>query len=106
MTTLSQIWAIAQNTLREAVRNKVLFGLLFFAFLMIVSGVMVSSLSYMENARILQDVGLAAIRLFGVAMAIFLGIEVISREVERRTVFSVLAKPVPVVPSCWGNFWG
>ncbi|MGE4650345.1 MAG: hypothetical protein AAEJ53_05610, partial [Myxococcota bacterium] len=69
MRTLDQVWAIAQNTLREAVRNKVLFGLLFFALLMIVSGVIVSSLSYVENARILQDVGLAAIRLFGVAMA-------------------------------------
>jgi len=106
MRTLDQIWAIAQNTLREAVRNKVLFGLLFFALLMIVSGVIVSSLSYVENARILQDVGLAAIRLFGVAMAIFLGIEVISREVERRTVFSVLAKPISRGAFLIGKFLG
>jgi hypothetical protein len=106
MRTLDQVWAIAQNTLREAVRNKVLFGLLFFALLMIVSGVIVSSLSYVESARILQDVGLAAIRLFGVAMAIFLGIEVISREVERRTVFSVLAKPISRGAFLIGKFLG
>lgn len=106
MTTLGQIWAIAHNTLREAVRNKVLFGLLFFALLMIASGVIVSALSYVENARILQDVGLGAIRLFGVAMAIFLGIEVISREVERRTVFSVLAKPISRGAFLIGKFLG
>ena len=106
MTMLGPIWAIAQNTLREAVRNKVLFGLLFFALLMIASGVIVSALSYVENARILQDVGLAAIRFFGVAMAIFLGIEVISREVERRTVFSVLAKPISRGAFLLGKFLG
>jgi len=106
MTKFGPLWAIAQNTLREAVRNKILFGLLFFALLMIASGMIVSALSYVENARILQDVGLAAIRLFGVAMAIFLGIEVISREVERRTVFSVLAKPISRGTFLLGKYLG
>jgi hypothetical protein len=67
--------AIAGNTLRESVRNKIAYALLFFAIVMIGSGAIVSSLSYVESDRILQDVGLAAIRLFGVAIAIFVGIQ-------------------------------
>ena len=54
------------NTLREAVRNKVLYTLLFFAILIIGAGVVLSALSYVESERILQDFGFAAIRLFSV----------------------------------------
>jgi ABC-type transport system involved in multi-copper enzyme maturation permease subunit len=88
------VTALAQNTVRESVRNKIAYALLFFAVLMIGSGAIISSLSYVEGHRILQDVGLAAIRLFGVAIAIFVGIQLVHREVERRTVYTVLSKPI------------
>ena len=61
---------------------------------MIGSGAIVVALSYVESERILQDVGLAAIRLFGVAIAIFVGIQLVYREVERRTVYTILSKPI------------
>ena len=63
MSAAVRILAVAANTLREAVRNRVLYTLVFFALGMIVLGVVLSSLSYVEQERILQDVGLAAIRL-------------------------------------------
>jgi ABC-type transport system involved in multi-copper enzyme maturation permease subunit len=94
MNVPGSIHAIAINTLRESVRSRILYGLLFFALLMIGSGVVVSSLSYVERGRILQDVGLASIRLFGVAIAIFVGINLIHKEVDRRTVFTILSKPL------------
>jgi ABC-type transport system involved in multi-copper enzyme maturation permease subunit len=100
------IAALAHNTLREAVRNKILYALLFFAVLMIGSGTIVSSLSYVENARILQDVGLAAIRLFGVAIAIFVGIQLVHREVDRRTVYTLLSKPISRAEFLLGKFAG
>jgi len=100
------VLAIAQNTLRESVRNKIAYALLFFAVVMIASGAIVSSLSYVEGARILQDVGLAAIRLFGVAIAIFVGIHLVYREVERRTVYTILSKPISRAEFLLGKFAG
>ena len=57
-STLTRIWSIAGNTLREAIRNKLLYTLLFFGIALIGTGVLVSTLSYVEGARIVQDVGL------------------------------------------------
>jgi ABC-type transport system involved in multi-copper enzyme maturation permease subunit len=106
MMAWGPIWALAVNTVRESIRNKVLYALLFFSFVMIASGVVVSSLSYVEGARILQDVGLASIRIFGVAIAIFLGIHLIHKEVDRRTVFTILSKPISRGTFLVGKFAG
>ncbi|MEN8185255.1 MAG: ABC transporter permease subunit, partial [Myxococcota bacterium] len=94
MSSLVRILAIAENTIREAVRNRVLYTLVFFAVGMILLGVVLSTLSYVEQERILQDVGLAAIRIFGVAIAIFVGVGLIHKEVDRRTIHTVLSKPI------------
>ncbi|MEE8475254.1 MAG: hypothetical protein V3T01_07890, partial [Myxococcota bacterium] len=94
MISPALIWTIATNTVREAVRNKLLYVLLFFAIALILAGVFLSTLSYVESERILQDVGLAAIRLFSVAIAIFVGVNLIHNEVDRRTVYTILSKPL------------
>ena len=57
MISLRRVWAIAINTVREAIRNKLLYPLLFFAIVLIATGVLISTLSYVERERILQDVG-------------------------------------------------
>ncbi|MCG8588201.1 MAG: ABC transporter permease [Proteobacteria bacterium] len=106
MTSLVRIWALGTNTVREAVRNKILYTLLFFAIVMIATGVLVSMLSYVEGERILQDVGLASIRVFGVGMAIFLGIGLISKEVDRRTIYTILSKPVSRAEFLLGKYLG
>jgi ABC-type transport system involved in multi-copper enzyme maturation permease subunit len=106
MMRFGVVFALALNTVREAVRNKVLYALLFFAVLMIGSGSLVSSLSYVERERILQDVGLAAIRFFGVAIAIFIGIQLVHREVDRRTVYTILSKPISRGQFLVGKFAG
>ncbi len=94
MNALARIAAVAGNTVREAVRNRVLYVLLFFAVGLISLGVLLSTLSYVEQERILQDVGLAAIRAFGVAIAIFVGVGLLHKEVDRRTIHTILSKPV------------
>ena len=106
MRSFGCISALAVNTVREAVRNKMLYVLLFFALLLIGAGVVVASLSYVEGDRILQDIGLAAIRLFGVALAIFVGIQLIHREVERKTVYTILSKPISRAEFLLGKFLG
>jgi len=94
MTSLRRIATLAGTTVREAVRNRILYTLLFFAVVLIATGVLVSTLSYVERERIVQDVGFAAVRLFGVGIAIFVGVGLIHGEVERRTVYTILSKPL------------
>jgi ABC-type transport system involved in multi-copper enzyme maturation permease subunit len=89
-----RILTIAWNTGREAIRSKLLYTLLFFALVLILASLILSNISYVERGRILQDIGLASIRLFSVAIAVFVGVGLIHREVERRTVYTILSKPL------------
>jgi len=104
--SLERITAIAMNTLREAVRNKVLYVLLFFGVLLIGTGVLVSSLSYIATAQILQSVGLSSLRLFGALIAIFVGVGLIHKEVDRRTIYTILSKPVSRTEFLLGKYLG
>ena len=106
MTSFDRIVAIAHNTLREAIRSRVLYTLGFFALAMIGTGVLLSSLSYVERGRILQDVGLASVRIFSVAIAIFVGVGLVHREVDRRTVFTILSKPIRRSEFLLGKYLG
>lgn len=92
--SLVRIHALAANTFREAIRNKLLYVLLGFSVVMIAAGALLATLSYVEVDEILQDMGMAAIRLFGAGIAIFVGVGLIHGEVERRTIFTILSKPV------------
>ena len=103
---LGGVAAIAGNTVREAIRNRLLYTLLGFGILLICAGVLLSSLSYVETDRILQDVGFGAMRLFGVAIALFVGVGLIHKEVERRTVYTILSKPLSRSEFLIGKFWG
>jgi ABC-type transport system involved in multi-copper enzyme maturation permease subunit len=94
MNSLLRIQTLAANTFREAIRNKLLYTLLGFGILMIGSGVLLATLSYVEVDEILQDMGMSAIRFFSAGIAIFVGIGLIHTEVERRTIFTILSKPV------------
>jgi len=89
-----RIKAIAVNTFREAIRDKILYSLLFFALMMIGSSLLVGSLTLGEYTKIIKDVGLAAISLFGTLISIFVGITLVNKEIDRRTVYTVLSKPI------------
>jgi Cu-processing system permease protein len=92
---IHRIWAIALNTFREAVRIRVLYGML-----VLVVGANLMSLVVRElaanadEARIARDIGLAGISLFGSLTAIFLGVFLLYTEVQRRTVHAILSKPI------------
>lgn len=106
MGSIQRIRVLAANTVLEAIRSKVLFTLLFFALIMIASGLLVGTLSYVDSNRIVQDVGLASIRLFGTAIAIFLGVGLIFKEVERRTIHTILSKPTSRSEFLLGKYCG
>lgn len=106
MISVSRVHAIAGNTVREAIRNRILYALLFFGVLLIGAGILISSLSYVEAERILQSIGLSSLRLFGAVIAIFVGVGLIHREVERRTIYTILAKPVSRTEFLVGKYLG
>lgn len=91
---IARVLTIAWNTGREAVRSKLLYTLLFFALVLICASLVLAGISYVERDRILQDIGLASIRFFSVAIAIFVGVGLIHKEVDRRTVYTILSKPL------------
>jgi ABC-type transport system involved in multi-copper enzyme maturation permease subunit len=91
---LSRTSAIARNAFREAVRDRVLYNLVIFALLLIAGAIFLGELSAGQEAKIIVDLGLSAILLFGVFIAIFVGVGLVYKEIERRTLYAILSKPV------------
>ena len=103
---LTRIQAIAANTFRETVRERVLYNLVFFAILMTLSGLLLGQLSIRQDEKIIKDIGLAAMELFGTMIAIFIGVGLVSKEIERRSVYPLLAKPLSRDELLVGKFLG
>lgn len=91
---MTRILAIAWNTFREAVRNKILYSLLFFAVLIILSALAMGSLTLHEEVRMTRDIGLFGIDAFGVIIAIFVGVNLLYKELDLKTVYTILPKPL------------
>jgi ABC-type transport system involved in multi-copper enzyme maturation permease subunit len=87
------LW-IAINVFRESVRDKVLYNLVVFAILMIGASYLIGQLTAGQDIKIIKDLGLSAIAVFGLFIAVFIGIQLVSKEVERRSIYSMLAKPI------------
>ncbi len=85
---------VAINTFREAVRDRVLYNLIFFALMMIGAAVLVGQISIGIERLVIINLGLSAISIFGLVMAIFIGVGLVSKEIEKRTLYSLLAKPI------------
>jgi ABC-type transport system involved in multi-copper enzyme maturation permease subunit len=103
---MTRIMAVAANTYRETVRERVLYNLVFFALLMTVSGLMMKQLSIRQDERIIKDIGLAAMELFGTLIAVFIGVGLVSKEIERRSLYPLLAKPLDRSEFILGKFAG
>jgi ABC-type transport system involved in multi-copper enzyme maturation permease subunit len=85
---------VAVNTFREAVRDRVLYNLVLFALLMIGAAILVGEISIGIERLVIINLGLSAISIFGLVMAIFIGVGLVYKEIEKRTLYSLLAKPI------------
>jgi Cu-processing system permease protein len=85
---------VAVNVFRESVRDRVLYSIVIFALLLIGASYVLGQLTAGQDVKIIKDLGLAATSIFGLFIAIFIGIGLVSKEVERRSVYAMLAKPV------------
>ena len=88
------VWAIAVNTFREAIRDRILYLFVGFAVVMVVSSKLFGMLTVGDEAKIIKDIGLASMQFFSMLIAVMMSMILISREVDNRTVFNILAKPV------------
>lgn len=103
---MSKIGHIALNTFRETIRDKVLYNLVLFALIMIGSSYILGQISIYQEVKIIKDLGLAAISVFGTVIAIFIGIGLVSKEIEKRTLYSLLSKPVSRLEFLLGKYLG
>jgi Cu-processing system permease protein len=103
---MSRIFAVAANTFRETVRERVLYNLVFFALLMIGSSFLLHDLSIRQEHKIIKDVGLASIDMFGLLIALFLGVGLLAREIEKRSLYPLLARPLTREGLLLGKFAG
>ena len=97
---------IAVNVFRESVRDRVLYNLVLFAVLLISSSYLLGQLTAGQDVKIIKDLGLAATSVFGLFIAIFIGIGLVSKEVERRSIYALLAKPISRTQFVIGKYCG
>ncbi len=91
---LQTIFIILKNTFREAVRDRILYNLVLFVLLITVAAIFLGELTAGQEARTIVNLGLSAMLFFGVFIAIFVGIGLVSKEIERRTVYAIFSKPI------------
>ena len=103
---MRRVLAIARNTYRENIRDKVLYNLILFGLIMILSALALGQLTLGNEDKVILDLGLASISVFGMLLAIFIGTSLVYKELEKRTVYALLAKPVHRYELIRANIWG
>ncbi len=88
------IWILAKNTYKEVIRDRILYALVLFAFLLIGMSLALGQLSFAEQARISANFGMTAIHLCAVILAIFVGSNLVYKEIEKKTILTILVRPI------------
>lgn len=101
-----KIWAIAIITFKEAIRDRILYLLLFFAAVCIIFSRLLALLTVGDRAKIIMDVGLASLSLFGALMAILIGTGLVYKEIDKRTIYTLLSKPIQRYQFLLGKYLG
>jgi len=101
-----KIGAIAGITFKEAKRDRVLYLLFFFAAVAILAARILAILTVGDRVKIIKDVGLASISLFGVLMAVLIGTSLVYKEIDKKTIFTLLSKPLHRAEFILGKFFG
>jgi Cu-processing system permease protein len=103
---MATVLRIAANVFKESVRDKILYGIVAFAVLIIAASLLLGQLTAGQEVKIIKDLGLAAISIFGHFIAIFIGIGLVSKEVERRSIYALLVKPMTRSQFLLGKYVG
>lgn len=101
-----KILAIARNTFKEAVRNRILYILLIFALLIMASSGVISDLTIAAKDKMIKDLGLASINFFGLLIAVFVGIGLVYNEMDKKTIYTIISKPIDRYQFILGKYGG
>jgi Cu-processing system permease protein len=103
---MRQIWLGANAVFRESVRDRVPYSIVVFAVLMIAASYLISQLTAGQDMKIIKDLGLAALSIFGMLIAVFIGVGLVTKEVEKRSVYGLLTKPISRTEFVLGKYAG
>jgi ABC-type transport system involved in multi-copper enzyme maturation permease subunit len=103
---MTRIGVVALNTFREAVRDRVLYNLVFFALIMMAAAILVGQISIGIEEIVIVSLGLSAISIIGLLIAMFIGVGLVSKEIDKRTLYALLAKPLRRWEFLLGKFAG
>lgn len=103
---LGRIRLVAWHVFKESVRDRVLYGIGAFALVLVAASMVIGQITAGQDVKIIKDLGLATIELAGVLMTIFIGVGLVAREIDRRSIFSLLAKPLPRWEFVVGKYLG
>lgn len=101
-----KIQVIALNTFKEAIRDRILYLLFFFAVIAVVFSRVLAILTVGDRVKIIKDVGLASINLFGILMAVLIGTGLVYKEIDKKTIFTIISKPIHRWQFLVGKFFG
>ncbi len=101
-----RIFAVASNTFREAIRDKVLYSIIFFAVLLLLASLGMREVALGDRDKVVRGVGLGGISLVGGIIAIFLGVGLVWKEIERKTIYTLASKPLPRWQILLGKYFG
>lgn len=103
---MNAVRSVAVAVFRESVRDRVFYNLLLFAVLLVAASILIGQLTAGQDVKIIKDLGLAATSLFGLFIAIFVGISLVSKEIDRRSVYPLFAKPIRRAEFVVGKYAG
>jgi ABC-type transport system involved in multi-copper enzyme maturation permease subunit len=102
----SRTFVVATNVFREVIRDRVFYLLGFFAIAMIGAALLIPSVAAGTENKIILDVGLAAINVLGLVVTVFVGTALVNKEIDKRTIYGLIAKPVSRAEFILGKHWG
>ncbi len=100
------VLAIFTGTFKEGARSRLFWGIFIFAAVMLLSSLVLSEFTFAERYKIVADFGLSFIVFFGILVAIFVGVDLIHREMDKRTIYVILSKPIERSVFVWGRYLG
>jgi ABC-type transport system involved in multi-copper enzyme maturation permease subunit len=91
---MNRLLALSSNTFREAIRDRILYSLLFFAALVLLGSLAMEQISLGDREKVVRSFAFGAIRFFGILIALFLGVSLVHKELERKTIYTIASKPI------------
>src|SRR3990172_3090754 len=103
---MTAIWAIAVITFKEGIRNRAIYGISIFALLLLGANLLISSMIMQEVGKVAVDMALSTVSFAGLLLVLFVGINLMAKDLDKRTIYMVLARPISRAQYIFGKFLG